>query len=316
MKVHVQSGDTLFSLTRKALAGPTGAGSVPPFKELMAVVQKVAQTNDIRNPDLIFPGQVIDFSSISETRSVARSAAPEAQAPQVTQAETAPTALSAVGDVAGTSSPHRLLERMLDRAVARGYVPQEDQAEVRRRILDMAKTHRFLPDDFARVALMESDGLNPKATNGHCHGIIQFCDGPDRGAASVGYGRNPQKILGLSALKQLDLVDQYFEDTGVSYFRPNSLDNLYLSVLHPASRDERQLHKPLPIPGPQASALHVGGNQAAPITRASIRKGLMDHAASRLNSTPVWTAGGKTLPQSAGTWFASRQVSLNLESTR
>ena len=53
-------------------------------------------------------------------------------------------------------------------------------------------------------------------------------------------------------------------------------------MLFPAARDERQSHRPLPIPGPQASALHVGGNQQAPITRASIRKGLVAHANLRL----------------------------------
>ena len=42
---------------------------------------------------------------------------------------------------------------------------------------------------FARLSLMESDGLNPKATNERCHGIIQFCDGPARGAATVGFAR-------------------------------------------------------------------------------------------------------------------------------
>jgi hypothetical protein len=146
----------------------------------------------------------------------------------------------------------------------------------------MSRTYGFAPDDFARVALIESDGFNPKATNGNCHGVIQFCDGDDRGAASVGFGKNPREILRMSVREQLTLVDQYFQDTGLQNFKAPSLDTLYLTVLFPAARDERQPHRPLPIPGPQASALHVGGNQNAPITRASIRKGLMEHANLRL----------------------------------
>ena len=191
--------------------------------------------------------------------------------------------MSAVSGPLSAPSNYRVLERTLDRAVSKGYLPQGDVAEVRRRILDMARQHRFVPDDFARVALIESDGLNPRATNGNCHGIIQFCDGPDRGAASVGYGRDPKAILGKSVVEQLDLVDRYFEDTGLKQYKPASLEALYLTVLYPAARDERQMHKPLPIPGRQASVLHVGGHQANPITLASLRKGLIENAQLRLN---------------------------------
>ena len=59
------------------------------------------------------------------------------------------------------------------------------------KIIQLSQEHRFAPDDFARLTLMESDGMNPKASNNRCHGIIQFCDGPDRGAASAGFGANP-----------------------------------------------------------------------------------------------------------------------------
>jgi hypothetical protein len=121
----------------------------------------------------------------------------------------------------------------------------------------------------------------------------------------VGYGKNPERILKLSVLEQLDLVDRYFEDTALGQFKPASLDNLYLTVLFPAARDERQMHKALPIPGPQARALHVGGNQEAPITRASLRKGLIEHASTKLQQ---FALGGNALPVSTGTWLASRRV--------
>ena len=83
--------------------------------------------------------------------------------------------------------------------------PEEQQA-VHDKILQLASRHGFTPDDFARTTLMESDGMNPKASNGSCHGIIQFCAGGNRGAASAGYGQNPKEILNLSVLDQLDLV--------------------------------------------------------------------------------------------------------------
>ncbi|MFZ8912957.1 MAG: hypothetical protein ACO2Y4_08025, partial [Burkholderiaceae bacterium] len=199
-------------------------------------------------------------------------------------------------------------------------------AEARRRILDMAKQHRFMPDDFARVALIESDGLNPKASNGNCHGIIQFCDGPDRGAASVGYGRDPKAILEKSVVEQLDLVDRYFKDTGLKQYKPASLEALYLTVLYPAARDERQMHRPLPIPGKQASVLHVGGHQANPITLASLRKGLIENAQLRLNqfaldqSKLAFTTDRKpSLPSSVeagGDQESAAVVPVGLHSTR
>ena len=292
MKVTVSSGDTLLQLTRQAMR-EQGMASAPrmPFSELMNRMTTVAQTNAIKNPDLIFPGQVIDFTPI-----LGRPLAGNDPLKESSASPSAPTAsadllgyradlakVSAVSGPLSAPSNYRVLERTLDRAVSKGYLPQGDVAEVRRRILDMARQHRFVPDDFARVALIESDGLNPRASNGNCHGIIQFCDGPDRGAASVGYGRDPKAILGKSVLEQLDLVDRYFQDTGLKQYKPASLEALYLTVLYPAARDERQMHKPLPIPGRQASVLHVGGHQANPITLASLRKGLIENAQLRLN---------------------------------
>jgi len=141
----------------------------------------------------------------------------------------------------------------------------------------LADRYRFSPDDFARLTLMESGGMNPQASNGHCHGIIQFCDGPARGAASVGYKNNPRDILGLSLLKQLDLVDRYFSQAGLGQNNEAakiSLDELYLTVLTPAARSEKRRHVALDIAGPQASYLHVDRDRQKPITRESITQGL------------------------------------------
>ena len=77
---------------------------------------------------------------------------------------------------------HFLFGKTLERAAVKGYIPTEEVAAVKEKIQLMADSFKFSPDDFAKVVLMESDGFNPKASNGRCHGIIQFCDGDDRGA--------------------------------------------------------------------------------------------------------------------------------------
>lgn len=286
MKVTVQPGDTLLQLTRKTLAGSGAGVGNESFKSLMNRISIVAQQNHIENPDLIFPGQVINFAPILGRSSVASDDQRQSMQADLNgqlSLNVQRPRVERVGDAPLGETQHRVLERTLERAVSKGYIPERELPEVRRRILDISKEHRFLPDDFARVALIESDGLNPKASNGNCHGIIQFCNGPDRGAASVGFGKNPEQILKMSVVDQLDLVDRYFDDTQLKTYMPASLESLYLTVLYPAARDERQMHKALPIPGPQASVLHVGGQQNNPITKASLRKGLIENASLRLS---------------------------------
>lgn len=178
--------------------------------------------------------------------------------------------------------PNPVLQKTLDRAVAKGFIPPQERAAVYDKILGLAKEHNFLPDDFARMTLMESDGMNPRASNERCHGIIQFCDGPARGAATAGYAKNPKAILNLSVHSQLDLVDKYFDEVGLKNKGPAGLEDLYLSVLNPASRAESSATRPLNIPGAQARDLHVGGDTDNPITRQSIRFGLLQNAAARL----------------------------------
>ena len=238
MKLTVQPGDTLGRLTQLALkqAAPDAGGGRLPFPQLMQKVQAVAAQNQITNVDRIFPGQVIDFSTVfsvpeakpplasnavpTTTRHVANDPQPvstrsqmEGAAPSIANAPITP-----VKQASRQVSSHRVLDQTLERAVARGYIPAEDLSAVRAKILEMSRSYGFAPDDFARVALIESDGFNPKATNGNCHGVIQFCDGDDRGAASVGFGKNPQDILRMGVREQLTLVDQYFEDTGLKNF--------------------------------------------------------------------------------------------------
>ena len=204
----------------------------------------------------------------------------DVRSPQFSSAAQAVAKASTAIPVAG--APHPVLQQTLDRAVAKGFIPAAEKTAVYDKILQMADNHRFSPDDFARMTLMESDGMNPRASNQRCHGIIQFCDGPARGAASAGYGANPKAILDLSVHKQLSLVDKYFDDVGLKSQGPAGLEDLYLSVLNPASRAQSQINAPLNIGGQQARALHVGSDTSAPITRHSIRQGLLQNAAARL----------------------------------
>jgi hypothetical protein len=184
-------------------------------------------------------------------------------------------------DAAPVATP--VLDKTLERAVAKGYLQPAEQSAVRDKILALANRHQFSPDDFAHMTLMESDGMNPRATNGNCHGIIQFCDGPNRGAASAGFGKNPKAILGLSIFQQLDLVDSYFDQTRLKDYGPASLDDLYLTVLTPAARSQTRADAPLNISGRQAAHLYTGREHGGAITRNSILTGLKQNARERLS---------------------------------
>ena len=176
-------------------------------------------------------------------------------------------------------TPHPVLDKTLARAVDKGFIPANEKQAVYQKVVQMASKHGFAPDDFARISLMESDGLNPKATNQRCHGIIQFCDGPARGAASVGMADNPKSILGLSVYQQLHLADTYFDKSGLKKQQGTvPLDDLYLSVLQPAARSETRPDAPLGIPGAQAGALYGDKSSSPTITRQSLVRGLMQNA--------------------------------------
>jgi hypothetical protein len=310
----VASGDTLSGLV-KAQAQSQGVQLSGP--QIMRMTQTVAEDNKIANANLIFPGQQInmtglaaeldanlkeasaDAAVVAKTTSTAavlqayRSANVEpatATAAMSVTPVTAPAAIPALVSRA-PASRHDVLDKTLNRAVAKGYIPAAEKNDVRDKILDLAKTHKFNPDDFARMTLMESDGMNPRSTNQRCHGIIQFCDGSDRGAASAGYATNPKAILGLSVYQQLHLVDKYFDDVGLKNKGKSGLDDLYLSVLMPSARSEVRTDVALPIGNNQARALYEGRDTSAPMTRESILQGLLKNAADRLGQSS--TASGR-----------------------
>ena len=286
--VNVQSGQTLSGIVRDQMAA---RGVNISSSEALRLSQTVAQSNKLPNANLIHPGQRINLESLNLTlaqsqlsnRAVIASAANTNTNINIANRQTAvnsTTQLQLLSRVDQGSNP--VLEKTLNRAVDKGFIPAQDKQAVMNKIIQLSQQHRFAPDDFARLSLMESDGLNPKANNGRCFGIIQFCDGPDRGAASVGFASNPKAILGRSALDQLDMVGKYFEDTGLKSYGPVGLDDLYLTVLTPAARNETRPNVALNIPGPQAAFLHVNRDTRAPITRNSILAGLHQNANERL----------------------------------
>ena len=267
--VRVQRGDTLVSLTRHYLGD---AAAQLNKGQIYDLAKNIAKENGIQNPDRIMPGQQINMAPMS---TLAALKLRQGGVESVQMSAESPSAAAPV------------LEKTLARAVSKGYVPAQDQRAVRDKILQLASRHGFSPDDFARTALMESDGLNPRASNGSCHGIIQFCSGGNRGAASAGYAKNPKEILSLSVLQQLDLVDRYFDDTRLKDFGPASLDNLYLTVLTPNARNEPRSDVPLNISGKQAAYLYEGRDPSGVITRNSIVSGLKQNARDRLSDVTV-----------------------------
>ena len=282
--VSVQSGDTLSGIVRQFMAA---SGKNIGQTESMRLAQEVARSNNLANANLIYPGQRINLTALQQALNgpaadtQASLGLPKPNTPNPAQTGVAASAQVQL-EARGNVSAHPVLDKTLERAVNKGFIPPHEKQAVMDKILQMSKEHKFKPDDFARLTLMESDGMNPRSTNNRCHGIIQFCDGPDRGAASAGFGQNPRAILSHSVLQQLDMVGKYFDDTGLKNFGPAGLDDLYLTVLTPAARNETRPDANLNIAGPQASYLHVNRDTKAPITRASILQGLHQNAMDRL----------------------------------
>jgi hypothetical protein len=278
--MQVQKGDTLVGLVKSYFRqqGQT-VGDVDAYRMALAV----ARDNGLDNPNRVVPGQQLRMDGLGSARAAASAVAAAPSQPVRRAAPVAPASATPV------------LDRMLQRAHDKGYLPAADIPLAKERILAMAQNYRFSADDFARVALMESDGLNPQASNGRCFGILQFCGGKGRGADSVGFAYQPQAIADLGVLEQLDLADRYFKDVGLGQRRGRlGLDDLYLSVLMPAARAERNPQAVLGIPGRQALALYREGDVNQGITRESLSQGLRRQAQQLLAQTaanaPVVTA--------------------------
>ena len=291
----IKPGDTLTGIVREQ-AQISGVKLTP--SEEFRWTQALAADNGIQNANAIFPGQKIQLQKMlsqwqagqTQPQGVAQNASSANTTTAAKANEAIPTiVVTATRPSNSLQKPnyinavaHPVLSKTLDRAVARGFIPKVEQQDVYNKVLQVANKHKFSPDDFARLTLMESDGMNPQATNTRCHGIIQFCDGPARGAAEVGFGNSPKSILGLSVYQQLHLVDTYFDRVGLKKEGSVPLDELYLAVLQPAARSEKRPEEPLGIPGKQAKYLYEGRDPQAPMTRVSITQGLLQNAADRL----------------------------------
>jgi LysM repeat protein len=274
----VRPGDNMFSIARRMLE--SRGADVSDLATTRAATQ-LSRSNGLANPDMILPGQVINLSAMGNAGRDATSARMDYLA------GLAPPVSSKAGAVAqiqpaAKASANPVLEKMLDRAVNLQFIDAAEKDAVRNKIVSISSEYQFKPDDLATVMLMESDGMNPKANNGRCYGVIQFCDGPNRGAASVGYADNPKGILKLGVMDQLDLVKKYFDETGLKKMGPATLDDLYLTVLKPASRAERDPNANLQIPGNQAAVLYPGNDRNLPITRQSLLAGLQQNARGKL----------------------------------
>jgi hypothetical protein len=276
----IKAGDTLTGIVREQ-AQLQGVKLTP--TEEFRWSQALATDSGIQNPNAIFPGQKIQLqkmvSAWQSGQTLAQNKSATVETIVVTAARSAP---APVPSRFVNAAAHPVLSQTLDRAVDRGFIPKVEKTDVYNKILQVAQKHNFAPDDFARLTLMESDGMNPQATNTRCHGIIQFCDGPARGAAEVGFEKSPKSILGLSVYQQLHLVDTYFDKVGLKKEGRVPLDELYLAVLQPAARAEKRPEEPLGIPGKQAKYLYEGKDPQAPMTRVSITQGLVQNAADRL----------------------------------
>jgi hypothetical protein len=283
----IQAGDTLTSIVRDQAQKQ---GVKLSASEEFRWAQALAADSGITNPNAIFPGQKVQLQNMlsqwqagqTQPNQAAGSAPNTSNTASASAAQPLSTTAALNKSNVINAVAHPVLSQTLDRAVARGFIPKVEKQDVYNKVLQVANKHNFSPDDFARLTLMESDGMNPQASNTRCHGIIQFCDGPDRGAAEVGFGKAPKSILGLSVYQQLHLVDTYFDKVGLKKEGPVPLDELYLAVLQPAARGEKRPEEPLGIPGKQAKYLYEGRDPQAPMTRSSIAQGLMQNAVDRL----------------------------------
>lgn len=263
-RVSVKRGDTLVGIVREQQK----KSNIPlTDREAYRQALALAKANGIANPDLIRPGQSLDVGSLKDS-AIATSTVAALQSKAFSRSGmSTPTEPGAGG--------RDLLDQTLSRAVSKGYIGAHEVQPARQKILNMAQEFGFEPDHFAMMTLIESDGMNPKASNGICHGVIQFCEGAAKGAASVGMAGRAQQILGMGLVKQLELVERYFKDLGITAkSRKMSLDDLYLSVLSPAARAETRANTPLPIAGMQAKDLYAENARGRVITRESIVNGL------------------------------------------
>ncbi|NBY33461.1 MAG: LysM domain-containing protein, partial [Betaproteobacteria bacterium] len=134
--VAVQDGDTLSNIVKDHLAE---LGRPVTNSEALRLSQDVARANGISNPDRIYPGQRLNLSVLSQ---------PEQATPNLsTQQALQSKRLQANTNFPALPGQNPILQKTLDRAVEKGYLPAEEKQQVYQKILGMARHYQFAPDD-------------------------------------------------------------------------------------------------------------------------------------------------------------------------
>jgi hypothetical protein len=176
----IKPGDTLTGIVREQ-AQISGVKLTP--SEEFRWTQALAADNGIQNANTIFPGQKIQLQNMLSQWQAGQTQ-PQGMAQNSTSASASNTTVAKTNEAIPTivvtaarptnslhkpnyinAVAHPVLSKTLDRAVARGFIPKVEQQDVYNKVLQVANKHKFSPDDFARLTLMESDGMNPQATN-------------------------------------------------------------------------------------------------------------------------------------------------------
>ena len=175
----IQSGDTLTGIVKEQ-AQRQGVKLSP--SEEYRWAQTLAADSGIQNPNAIFPGQKIQLQNMlnqwqsgqTQTQNQASNLSkPAIQGNPAKGSDKLETVTITAGRTTQTfpkgnyinAVAHPVLSQTLDRAVTRGFIPKVEKQDVYNKVLQVANKHKFSPDDFARLTLMESDGMNPQATN-------------------------------------------------------------------------------------------------------------------------------------------------------
>lgn len=129
--------------------------------------------------------------------------------------------------------------------------------------------------DYLPIIMVTETGIdgtiNPAAKNDFCGGLIQFCNGPNAGAAEVGV--DAHTIASMSAMDQLPLIRQYLSTKGIA--KGQDLVTTYLAILYPAAMDAsrgERLENTIPEQAP-----HLYGPGGS-LSKETIEAGLLGKA--------------------------------------
>jgi hypothetical protein len=129
--------------------------------------------------------------------------------------------------------------------------------------------------DYLPIIMVTETGIdgtiNPAAKNDYCGGLIQFCNGPNAGAAEVGV--DAHTIASMSAMDQLPLIRQYLSTKGIA--KGQDLVTTYLAILYPAAMDAsrgERLENTIPEQAP-----HLYGPGGS-LSKETIEAGLLGKA--------------------------------------